>query len=59
MKPAMVVTIAILSVMLYLLHRVFLPTVDPRHPPVLQPKIPFFGHIISFVFEKTKMFERL
>jgi hypothetical protein len=59
MTPGMVVAIAALPLILYLVNRVVFPTVDPREPPILRPKIPFFGHIISLIREQTNMFDRL
>ena len=57
--PGMVAAVAALPVALYLFQRVVFPTVDAREPPILRPKVPFFGHIISLIREYTSMFDRL
>lgn len=58
-SPGAVLIIAALPLVLYLLNRIVFPSVDAREPPVLRPKIPFFGHIISLFREQTNMFDRL
>lgn len=57
--PATMAVLAALPLALFLLKRVFLPTVSAREPPVLRPTIPFVGHIISLIREKTGLFDRL
>jgi hypothetical protein len=57
--PVMVFTIAAMPLIVYLLNKIIFPTVDPREPPVLRPKVPFIGHIVSLLSEKTRFFDRL
>lgn len=59
LTPAMLTAIAALPLALILLKRVVFPSVGPREPPVLRPTIPFFGHVISLIREKTAMYDRL
>ena len=59
LTPGMLPAIAALPLAVLLLKRVVFPTVSAREPPVLRPKIPFFGHVISLMREKTAMYERL
>ena len=57
--PIAIIATAVLHILLYHVYRVLFPTVDSREPPILRPKIPFFGHVISLVRERTGMFGRL
>ena len=59
LRPGIVTTLATLLITLYALKRVLYPAVDPREPPVLRPTIPFVGHVISLIREKTNIFDRL
>lgn len=59
MGPGTLTALAALPVALYLLKRVLLPAVSAREPPVLRPAIPFVGHVVSLIREKTSMFDRL
>lgn len=59
MTPGMLTALAVLPVALFLLKRVLFPTVSPREPPVLRPAIPFVGHVVSLIREKTGLFDRL
>ena len=59
LTPAILTALAAFPVALYLLKRVLLPSVKPGEPPILRPTIPFMGHIISLIREKTDMFDRL
>jgi hypothetical protein len=34
-------------------------TVDPREPPVVHPKVPFFGHLIGMFREGPLYFKRV
>ncbi|KAJ3544468.1 hypothetical protein NM208_g3026 [Fusarium decemcellulare] len=47
---AALVLVPILSI---LLKKFLFPTFDPREPPVLRPRIPFVGHIIGMIRERT------
>ncbi|KAJ4304264.1 hypothetical protein N0V88_001877 [Collariella sp. IMI 366227] len=51
--------LATLSLAAFLLRRVLYPTYDPREPPVLRPKLPFFGHFWSMSRELLAYFERM
>lgn len=54
------VLMAVLTpLLLYNVIRILFPTVESREPPILRPKIPFFGHVISLICENTRMFDRL
>ena len=59
MTPGMLTALAALPLALYLLKRVLFPTVGPREPPVLRPTVPFIGHVVSMIREKTSLFDRL
>lgn len=59
LTPGMLTTLAAAPVALYALKRVLYPTVDPREPPIIRPTIPFVGHVVSLIREKTNIFERL
>ncbi|KAF4997082.1 hypothetical protein FDECE_12193 [Fusarium decemcellulare] len=37
----------------------FFPAFDPREPPVLRPRIPFVGHIINMLKERSSWYIRL
>lgn len=45
--------------LLFLLQRLVFPKFDPREPPVLRPKIPVIGHLISMARERTGLYRRL
>ncbi|KXX78948.1 Cholesterol 7-alpha-monooxygenase [Madurella mycetomatis] len=51
--------VAAFLAVLILLKRVLYPTFDPREPPVLHPKIPFLGHLISIAREASGYYARL
>ncbi|KAL0765536.1 hypothetical protein CaCOL14_011760 [Colletotrichum acutatum] len=55
----MVVTAALLLVPAFMLKKLMFPTFDPREPPVLRPRLPVFGHIISFIRESGGFYARL
>jgi hypothetical protein len=38
-------------------HRFFAFDYDPREPPMIKPKIPYFGHILGIIRYGTKYFE--
>ena len=59
MTPGMLTVLAAVPFAFYLLKRVIFPSVSPREPPVLRPTIPFFGHVVSMIREKTGIFDRL
>ncbi|KAK3935473.1 cytochrome P450 [Diplogelasinospora grovesii] len=57
---ALLLTAALpLLFILLLLGKFLYPTFDPREPPVLYPRVPFIGHIISLVREKSGFYARL
>ena len=49
----------LLSLALVSLKRVLYPALDPREPPVLRPKVPFFGHTFSIVSDGGAYYDRL
>lgn len=57
--PGEVATALAVPLVLYLVKIVVFPTVDPREPPVLRPKLPFIGHLVSLAREKNSMYDRL
>ncbi|KAF4845417.1 7-alpha-hydroxycholest-4-en-3-one 12-alpha-hydroxylase [Colletotrichum siamense] len=42
-----------------ILKRLLFPTFDAREPPILRPKVPFFGHVVSLVKEAANFNNRL
>jgi hypothetical protein len=48
-----------LTAVALLLMRHLTLTVHPLEPPVLQPRVPFFGHIVSMIREKGGFYSRL
>lgn len=54
-----VVALASLPLILFLLERLLFPQHDPRGPPLLRPKIPLIGHVISILWEGTDYYARL
>ncbi|KAI3551163.1 prostacyclin synthase [Colletotrichum costaricense] len=55
-----VVTAALLLVPAFLLlKKLMFPNFDPREPPVLRPRLPVFGHIISLIRESGGFYARL
>lgn len=42
-----------------ILKRLLFPTFDIREPPILRPKVPFFGHVVSLVREAANFNNRL
>ena len=59
MSPGVLTALCALPLALFLVKRVLYPTVTAREPPVLRPAIPFVGHVVSLIREKTGMFDRL
>ncbi|GKT51777.1 uncharacterized protein ColSpa_11958 [Colletotrichum spaethianum] len=54
------VTAALVMIPLALmLKKLLFPDFDPREPPVLRPRLPFFGHIVSLVRESGNFYARL
>ncbi|KAJ0164669.1 7-alpha-hydroxycholest-4-en-3-one 12-alpha-hydroxylase [Colletotrichum tanaceti] len=45
--------------LLLVLKKLLFPTFDPREPPVLRPRMPFFGHVVSLVRESGSFYARL
>ncbi|GAB1320360.1 hypothetical protein MFIFM68171_10570 [Madurella fahalii] len=54
-----VLVVAVLPAVLILVRQLLYPTVDPREPPVLRPKIPFLGHAISIARDAGGYYARL
>ncbi|KAK1462939.1 prostacyclin synthase [Colletotrichum cuscutae] len=54
-----VVTAALLLVPAFVLKKLMFPNFDPREPPVLRPRLPVFGHIISLIRESGGFYARL
>ena len=48
-----------LTGLLYLLKACLFPNMDPLEPPLLKPRVPIFGHIISMMTEKAGFYTRL
>jgi hypothetical protein len=59
MTSTVVIALAAAPLLLYVVGRVLFPQVDSREPPILRPKIPFFGHILSFARQNNRYYERL
>ncbi|EAQ91147.1 hypothetical protein CHGG_03082 [Chaetomium globosum CBS 148.51] len=51
--------LVVLLLILYLLRWALCPTLDPREPPMLWPKIPLIGHSLSIVSEGGEYYGRL
>lgn len=45
--------------LVFILKKLLFPNFDPREPPVLRPRLPVFGHIISLVRESGSFHARL
>lgn len=55
-----IATVAMLLVpLVFMLKKLLFPNFDPREPPVLRPKLPVFGHIVSLVRESGSFYARL
>lgn len=48
-----------IATVVLLLWRLVSPSLDPREPPLLKPKIPIIGHLVGLVGEQTHFFKRL
>ena len=57
-RLVLALSLAILPLLIFLLKFIF-PSFDLREPPVLRPKIPVFGHVISMIREGTSWYRRL
>lgn len=49
----------ILAVATVLVQKWLSPAVDAREPPLVPPRIPVIGHIVSMIREKTGFYTRL
>ncbi|CAM1505894.1 Fc.00g115310.m01.CDS01 [Cosmosporella sp. VM-42] len=58
-SPLVLAILLVLPLLLFFLKKLLFPTVDVREPPVLRPSLPFFGHIISMVKERSSWYKRL
>lgn len=58
-SPAVLSVVLALPVLFVLLKRLLFPTFDPREPPVLRPRVPFIGHVIALVSERSSWYRRL
>ena len=58
-SPGAIAGIVALPLVVFLLNRLLFPTVDPREPPILRPKVPVFGHIYSLMRETGAYYSRL
>ena len=56
--PGAVYALAALPLLL-LIKGIFFPSIGPREPPFLMPKVPFVGHIVSLMSEGTGYYTRL
>ncbi|KAI8651201.1 hypothetical protein NCS55_01363700 [Fusarium keratoplasticum] len=55
-----VLTAAIIIPLLFVgLKKLLYPTFDPREPPVLRPRIPFIGHIVGMIRERSSWYIRI
>ena len=52
-------TIVVAIPLAVLVRHLISPAYDPREPPVIKPKIPLIGHIISMVTEASGYYQRL
>ncbi|KAF7556298.1 hypothetical protein G7Z17_g1523 [Cylindrodendrum hubeiense] len=48
-----------LTVLLAVFKRWAIPTLDPLEPPLLKPRVPVIGHIISMIRERAGFYPRL
>ncbi|KAF4974548.1 hypothetical protein FZEAL_8572 [Fusarium zealandicum] len=48
-----------LTGLLYLLKLALFPAVDSREPPLLKPRLPILGHLVSMIREKAGFYKRL
>lgn len=48
-----------LPALLLLLSRYVAPTVDENEPPLLKPRIPFIGHIVSMFRDGSNLYVNL
>ncbi|KAF9876143.1 prostacyclin synthase [Colletotrichum karsti] len=56
---ALTIAALILIPLIVVLKRLLFPVFDAREPPILRPKIPFFGHVFSLVREGANFNHRL
>lgn len=58
--PLLAATVAVIvAVATVLVQKWLSPTVDAREPPLVPPRIPVIGHIISMIREKAGFYTRL
>ena len=51
--------IVALPLVVFLVNKLLFPTVDPREPPILRPRVPVFGHVYSLMRETGVYYSRL
>jgi hypothetical protein len=56
-KP--IVTVLVLLAVAALVGHVLSPNVDGREPPVLKPRIPIIGHLISMIRDQAHFLSRV
>lgn len=58
-STTLVLGLVVILLILALLRWALYPTLDPREPPMLWPKIPLIGHSLSIVSEGGGYYDRL
>lgn len=56
---SLVTTALVLLPLVVVLKKVLFPVYDPREPPILRPRVPFFGHVFSLISEASEFYSRL
>ena len=54
-----IAAVAAVVVVLCLAKHLVVRSPDSREPPILRPRVPFIGHIISMIREGSEMFDRI
>ena len=58
-QPLYLILLMVLVPISFAIHHYLGPKYDPREPPIVQPNIPFLGHIIGLISYGLDYFERV
>ncbi|KAL6355413.1 hypothetical protein LRP88_11002 [Fusarium phalaenopsidis] len=58
-SPAVLTAAIIIPLLFVGLKKLLYPTFDPREPPILRPRIPFIGHIVGMIRERSSWYIRI
>ncbi|KAF6800993.1 prostacyclin synthase [Colletotrichum sojae] len=58
-NATLVTAALVLLPLMVVLKKMLFPVYDPREPPILRPRVPFFGHVFSLISEASEFYGRL